>query len=179
METKEYRTIDKSIYPKGPWTDEPDKVQWPDPATGLPCLAVRQPRYGNWCGYVGVAPGHPLHGVPAYADAENGIERGANDVVSAHGGITFTDVCMAEGDEAQRVCHVPGPGEPEHVWWIGFDCAHCYDFSPFRATIMAEVSEDKEKMHRLFGPNPHEIYRDLDYVKRECAELAAQLRAAA
>src|SRR5437868_4216905 len=33
----------------GPWWDEPDKVQWIDPATDLDCLAVRGP-FGAWCG---------------------------------------------------------------------------------------------------------------------------------
>jgi hypothetical protein len=47
---REYRTIDKSAWGPGPWTDEPDKVQWTDTATGLPCLAKRNPRGGHWCG---------------------------------------------------------------------------------------------------------------------------------
>jgi hypothetical protein len=38
MDTIEYRTIDKSQWGPGPWQDEPDKKQWQDEATGLPCL---------------------------------------------------------------------------------------------------------------------------------------------
>ena len=38
METKTYTTIDRAAlgWPAGPWDGEPDKVQWPDAATGLP-----------------------------------------------------------------------------------------------------------------------------------------------
>jgi hypothetical protein len=56
-----YSTVDKSTWDAGAWMDEPDKVEWRDEATGLPCLAVRGPM-GAWCGYVGVPPDHPDHG---------------------------------------------------------------------------------------------------------------------
>ena len=46
METKEYRFVDKSDWDRGPWDDEPDKVQWQDVATGLPCIAVRNDTLG-------------------------------------------------------------------------------------------------------------------------------------
>lgn len=42
MQTKQWTTIDKSAWPRGAWDDEPDKVQWQDPATGLPCLIDRK-----------------------------------------------------------------------------------------------------------------------------------------
>jgi hypothetical protein len=62
VETKEYRTIDKTLWPRGEWDDEPDKMQWQDEATGLPCLIVRGP-VGALCGYVGVPEGHPCFGL--------------------------------------------------------------------------------------------------------------------
>lgn len=63
MKTIEYTTIDKSTWGPGPWQEEPDKIQYVDEATGLPCLIVRNgPTIGALCGYVGVLPGHPLHG---------------------------------------------------------------------------------------------------------------------
>lgn len=53
MKTIEYRTDDKSGWQPGPWMNEPDKKQWQDPETGLPCLIVRRPRRGVvrlcWC----------------------------------------------------------------------------------------------------------------------------------
>lgn len=118
MKTLEYTTIDRTStsWPSGPWDGEPDKVQWPDEATGLPCLAVRQLCGGNWCGYVGVAPSHPWHGLDY--DAEGPCE------VEIHGGLTFANGC---------VCHLPEPGEEHDAWWFGFDCAHLGDLSPLLA----------------------------------------------
>lgn len=44
---REYRTIDKTGWPIGQWTNEPDKVQWIDEATGLDCLIVRHRGCGH------------------------------------------------------------------------------------------------------------------------------------
>jgi hypothetical protein len=85
MKTIEYKTIDKSDWPRGPWDNEPDKMQWPDEATGLPCLVVRGPM-GSWCGYVGIPSTHPAYGKEYSAD---GLE------LSAHGGLTFSDKCSS------------------------------------------------------------------------------------
>ena len=81
LETIEYRTIDKAVWGDGPWQGEPDKKQWQDAETGLACLAVRGPG-GHWCGYVGVAPGHPWHG--------QDYDHPNADV---HGGLTFAASC--------------------------------------------------------------------------------------
>lgn len=150
MEQKTYFTIDRGAWPKGPWDTEPDKVQWPDEATGLPCLAVRN-RYnsGHWCGYVGVAEGHPAFG----------LDYNEVDVADVHGGLTFAAACNPGEGEAQGICHVPGPGEPDHVWWLGFDCHHGFDAAP--------------------GDDPRfdygGVYRTLGYVRANCAVLAEQL----
>jgi hypothetical protein len=154
MEAKTADVVDKSAWGKGPWDDEPDRVEWRVPEyPGLACLMVRGPM-GGWCGYVGVQPGHPLHG-KSYGD--NGV-----DALQVHGGITYGDAC------AGHICHVPGPGESDEVWWLGFDCAHAGDTSPgLDATI------------RSVGGAPYPwrdaVYRDVAYVKSEVAELARQL----
>lgn len=62
MQTLRYTTVDKSTWGDGPWQSEPDKMQWQDEATGLPCLIVRGP-VGALCGYVGIAPDHPAYGL--------------------------------------------------------------------------------------------------------------------
>lgn len=63
MKTREWSGyLDKSEWGEGQWTDEPDKRQWEDAATGLPCIIVRGPS-GSWCSYVGVSPGHPAYGL--------------------------------------------------------------------------------------------------------------------
>ena len=119
MQTIEYRdVIDKSGWGEGPWNDEPDKLQWQDEKTGLPCLIVRNRKMGNWCGYVGVPDGHPFYDMP---DDE------AQNMVEVHGGLTFSSFCQETDSEREGVCHVPGEGEPDNVWWLGFDCAHSGD----------------------------------------------------
>lgn len=146
---------DKAAWGPGPWVDEPDKAQWTDPTTGLPCLAVRSLR-GDWCGYVGVNPGHPYHG------------RAPWDLpLVAHGGLNYGAPCQQNG----RVCHEPEPGEPENVWWFGFDCGHSHmDYVP--AVVM--------EMRRVMGSHMPSLfeeteYRTLEYVQTICLVLACQL----
>jgi hypothetical protein len=150
VEKIEYRTIDKSSWPRGPWDDEPDKVQWPDEATALPCLIVRN-HYGALCGYVGVPPDHPWHGKHYDDDAV---------MVDVHGGLTFSNSCSEEAED-DSICHMPAPGEPDNVWWFGFDCAHHGDFVPM--------------LRDSFAAN--DCYRDRAYVEDQCCALAAQLAA--
>lgn len=155
MEQREYTTHDRSGWDSGPWDGEPDKVQFVDEATKLPCLAVRN-HSGAWCGYVGVPPEHKHFG------------KGYNDVdYDVHGGLTFADKCQPSSDESHGICHVPAPGEPDHVWWFGFDCNHCDDFAPGMHFRLKSLGHD----FRI----PGEEYRTLDYVKAQCAKLAAQL----
>ena len=160
MEHKTWTTIDKTSWGPGPWLDEPDKEQYADEATGLPCLVKRSPLGGNLCGYVGVSEGHPWFGKDyGEIDAE------------VHGGLTFADFCQ-EGDEARTICHVPGPGEPDRVWWLGFDCGHTWDVTP-----------GMEARERAYGHEPICIpgttYTTVAYVKAECASLARQATEAA
>lgn len=104
MERIEYRdVIEKSDWKRGVWDHEPDKIQWPDEVTELPCLIVRGPT-GSWCGYVGVPEGHPLFGLE-YGDCPQGAEcpqrteehswcdHTPEHVLEVHGGVTFTGKC--------------------------------------------------------------------------------------
>jgi hypothetical protein len=163
METREYRTTDKTEWGDGPWLTEPDKIQWKDEATGLPCLIVRNVRVtGALCGYVGVAEGHP------------DFEKGYNDVaVEVHGGLTFADFCTPDADETRSICHVPGPGEPDHVWWLGFDCSHAGDVSP----AMEARYRKSPFGATVYGGGYEETYKPLSYVKAEVTQLAARLHA--
>jgi hypothetical protein len=221
METLEYRTADKSTWGRGEWQDEPDKVQWKDEATGLPCLIVR-----NWsgalCGYVGVTEGHPFyekdygatlpHECDESCNAEHDYHRyeaSPGGALGAHGGITFAGGChkhdqesyarflaqrekdkdeakqYPRGDAARRlkdwgnvqtfeeyqarceasyICHLPAPGESDRVWWFGFDCHHSGDYAP---------GSDSEYGRYRYGSETE--YRDIPYVKEQCASLAQQL----
>lgn len=153
METKAYTTTDKSTWPRGPWDNEPDKVQWQDEATGLPCLIVRA-YTGSLCGYVGLAPSHPWH-AKRFDEPEV--------IVDVHGGLTFSDHCGHGDDEEHGICHVPAAGEPDHVWWFGFDTGHCWDISPATQEHFPAYRDSE--------------YRDLAYVRGEVTQLAAQLAA--
>ena len=137
----------------GPWQHEPDRIQWTSP-TGFVCLALRT-SLGAWCGYVGVPPAHPWHGHQGDDDA------GGSAVV--HGGLTFAVDCRpvhSEGHPMDRICHVAEDGQPDHLFWLGFDCAHAGDLTPGG------------------GRYPRESYRDAPYVKAQCEELAAQAKIA-
>ena len=109
-------------------------------AHGLKCI-VKATDMGHRCGYVMVPKGHPWHGlnysdcVPlAKVDMERPIGSAIMPVViramtpdsetaggerldvlvEVHGGLTYSgETDMDDGS---------GKG-----WWLGFDCAHCYD----------------------------------------------------
>src|SRR5690606_11578254 len=116
---------------------------------------------GHWCGYVGLNEGHPLYG-KGYDDAHDEAD------IDVHGGLTFADSCQPSETESRGVCHIPGEGEPDHVWWLGFDCAHAWDYSP----------RDKAYEHDptgIYRIGFDQSYKTLGYVKNQCAALARQL----
>src|SRR5690349_15430772 len=80
--------IEKTAWGEGPWQQEPDRAEWEH--AGLPCLAIRHPFFGHWCGYVGVPPSH------AYYGKETDIPQ-----VDVHGGLTY-----AKAAKAGDVCYV-------------------------------------------------------------------------
>ena len=141
------RTIDRTNWPPGPWDGEPDRLEWRH--AGLPCLMVRN-HHGAWCGYAAVPPGHPCF--------ERDIWSADLDV---HGSLTYAGHCSGD------ICHVPPPGEPDRVWWLGFDCAHAWDLTP--RWLAMGIDEFLA---------PHAAYRDLAYVQGEVNRLAEQLAAA-
>lgn len=162
--------VDKSEWERGPWDNEADKKQWQDEATKLPCLIVRGP-HGALCGYVGVPTDHPWHGqdydaVGKYLPKPE--EYDPDWYPDVHGGLTFSGGCGHSADPAAGICHVPGEGEPDDVWWLGFDCAHFGDYS----------SMSYPASHRGRFPHQGDVYRDQAYVEQQCALLAAQASAA-
>jgi len=115
---------------------------------GERCLALRQENFKHWCGYIAIPPGHPWHGM-------------SDSLIpcSVHGGLTYA---------AQ---HEPS-GDYEHTddWWIGFDCAHAYDYVPGFS-----INGGLRDNYSL----PSAVYRDLEYVKKEIMYLMEQAVAAA
>lgn len=151
----------------GPWNAEPNRVEfW---HAGLPCLILRN--RGPLCGYVAVPPGHPLHG--------RGYE--ALSVVVVHGGLTYA------GTRVGDVCHVPAEGEPDDVWWFGFDCSHCGDYRPrpvaLKAILDAEGLGRGDRQVRVARTRAEhdwrsESYKGIEYVRAEVERLAEQLAGA-
>lgn len=193
METKDYTYVDKNKWPCGEWNEEPDKIQFEDPETKMPCLIVRGSS-GALCGYVGVTEGHPLFGIDygscslktakpqgktdgddrfsqriaermrsRLTCGESWCDHRPESILNVHGGITFSDFCQERSDN-HGICHIPANGEPEKVWWFGFDCAHSGDVCPAY-----------EKFYPSFGD--YDSYKNVEYVKGEIAQLAKQLRA--
>ena len=155
-----------------PWLNEPD--QWKGEHLGFPVFILRHEESGHLCGYAGVGPTHPLHGVD-YNDPHPSLkvlyegersskpgvvemvlasckdtdaERYTPDLVfSVHGGITYTK------DRAPYQ-------EPDGNWWFGFDCAHAGDLCPNREWRTFETDD---------------VYRTFEYVQDKVRHLAYQL----
>lgn len=139
---------------EGPWDDEPDLVEWRNSALpGLALLAVRSHASGGLCGYAGVPPGHPAHGKP---------HQELEDAIDVHGGLTYSGAC------AGHICHVPKPGEPDDVWWFGFDCGHAFDEGPALDALVRRHAGRPFKFE-------YAHYRPLAHVMGEVERLAAQL----
>jgi hypothetical protein len=140
----------KDTWGEGPWQHEPDGVIWTDAETGLPCMALRN-HMGCWCGYVGVG-------------ADNRASTGCAPSGSIHGGITYNELEMPL---------LPEPISNSNTWspevgafaarWYGFDCAHVYSDLP--PIDMLNIRIRKERR----------TYKTLDFVKKQCEQLAKQL----
>lgn len=192
--------LPKSEWGEGPWQHEPDKMEWRDEETGLPCLIVRGPA-GALCGYVGVAPSHPFHGLSydglpkAVHDAQMedfrarmlarktfseigeiaaGLERQEPDAVGQMVGEIEVHGGLTYSDKCTgKICHVPEPGESDDVWWFGFDCAHAGDYLP----AFERRDDPVLGLGCKTGWGGVIEYRDIPYVQAECATLAKQLAA--
>lgn len=81
--------------------------------------------------------------------------------LDCHGGVTFAGGCSGS------ICHTPAPGEPENMWWFGFDTAHAGDLAPGLVATLRKIG----------SPFSHDedVYRDVAYVQAGANELAEQL----
>lgn len=118
-----------------PWTQEPDYAEFT--LNGFTCVIRRPYVHGHLCGYVGLPEGHKAFGKP----------YGMIEVV-VHGGLTYASYDMGE---------YAGP----RLWWIGFDCHHSDDFSPYYSTL---------------ADGQHEAYRTFGYLFGQLQSLTRQLQ---
>jgi len=144
----EQRIVDRSMWGRGEWDNEPDRVDFIH--AGFSCFMLRGPM-GAWCGYVGVPNTHP-----AYEKDYSALE--CDHHIDVHGGITYANKCQG------AICHVPQPGMPDDVWWLGFDTAHYRDKTPFNYRSIGLSNEGSG------------IYRNVEYVTAEIKKLAEQLK---
>lgn len=152
MKERRGRMAEKNIH--GEWDKEVDRFEWAE--GDFIGLALRNQMMG-WCGYVGIRPSHPLFGKD-YNEIEADLR--------VHGGISYSEGC------AGVICHVPPPGTPDNLWWLGFDCGHSGDLMPG----MLEVEQLVPGLGKLGDIWPvKRAYRNLDFVKREIKGLMRQL----
>lgn len=157
----------------GPWQQEPDKLAWVDPSTGLPCTILREPD-GVLGGYVGVDEDHPLFGFEV--DAVPGALG-----ISPHGGLDYAAMCE-DGPEEITICHTirahrgaknrasrVNDDDASHrpLWWFGFQCDRNHDLVPGRQVNANDLGAENGR-----------VYRDIAYVYSQTCRLARQLRAA-
>ena len=127
---------------------EGDEAVWDE--QGLKCYVKRHKSLQHLCGYVGVPKTHPWWGKgggSTLCKHDGCYKHSIVAQLQVHGGLTF------EGEWKQ----FPG------LWFFGFDCAHSGDLVP-------------EALKFRTGYNLDETYRDMEYVKAECRNLAKQLQ---
>lgn len=89
-----------------------------------------------------------------------------DSIIDVHGGLTHSGSSNKYLFRTQ-----PAPGEPEKIWWFGFDCSHSGDLSPRMDVITKMISPELHRWHN------NDVYRDMAYVKAEVQTLAEQLLA--
>lgn len=154
--------------PSSPWKFEPDLKSFR--AEGLDCLIIRHPSSGHLCGYVRLPSKsalslrlsayrrvpHPrvkatgelkfLNSLLSKFRRKVGYDHPVLKDVKVHGGLTFSG----------HIHHY----KAKKGLWLGFDCAHMDDITPFRKVLPVRGS----------------VYRDMIYVESQVRNLASQLR---
>ena len=136
-------------------------------AAGFRAVVIRR-HNRNRCGYVGVPPEHPLHGV-AYYEASPCLRPLTDDEpIGKRGVLALLAYSKEEGLRPDIAFDVHGsltfagdgdyPVENDGLWWFGFDCNHSGDAS----------TPEEDGRHG-------NIYRSLEYCVDECESLARQL----
>ena len=151
----ERHCLDKSNFPEGQWTKEPDHVEWFDEKTGYPCVVVRYPFTGHLCGYVGIDQDHRFYGKDFYEI--NSDKTCKKEPLDVHGGVNYA----ASGSEFIYHSRV----DNDKLWWLGFDCSRIGDLYP-------SILQYPPTLMRLYQDSK---YRTVTYVMMECKNLSEQL----
>ncbi len=204
MQEKEWAFVDKSKWGEGPWLNEPDKMQWVDEDTGLPCLIVRNHGVtGSLCGYVGIDSSHPWFGVN-YGECTKGCLEVDPKPLEGFPGMTAEAVEHMNKWRLERKhfnCTEDWtPGHtPESILEVHGGITYS-DYCQDNEQGICHVDEDNNspifwygfdcahawdlspKMNATCGDlgiarGMHETYRDVAYVKEEIKSLAKQISA--
>lgn len=120
---------------------------------GYPCVVLFQP-YGWRCGYVGVPKGHPCY-EKSYDEMEE---------IKCHGGLTYAAGALAGQEQTD-------------LWWFGFDCNH-YGDKIDTVSFDEYYSDDTQRIQVLaILALAGGTVRSLEFVKKQCAKIAEQLKA--
>lgn len=167
-----------------PWEDEPNYEEGTT-AVGLPYNIVRQNTMKHLCGYVGVPKSHPLYGVD-YMDSHPSLEAmmtakdgnsleqeiNSNPMTTLLGMLDGWPASPIHAFEVHGTVTYSGWGDQEEgsdYWYFGFDCAHLHDLVPGYFDSDSHIAP---LAPQLFADS---VYRDIDYVRRQCEQLAMQL----
>lgn len=145
-----------------PWINEPDHSEFD--YRGFPCIINRNP-IGALCGYVGISPEHHFHGKD-YKELH----------IEVHGGLTYAGFC----------------NQSDNIWWLGFDCAHCFDYIPklddeiYKNKIKDFVSQINPILDKALNDSydlisriyMNKTYKNIAYVKNQIRHLVKQLQKA-
>lgn len=166
-----HKPVNRAGWSHGQWSSEPDVVTWVDEATGMHCAILRMYFNGALNGYVAVPRGSFLDG-KSYSEKITPPPGFLERPVSVDEDIGVIPMFCAAVDEKDGTwalellarCHgglTYANRSDDGVWWFGFDTSHAGDRAPYSRL---EAWRDG-------------VYRNLAYVKAQCAKLAGDLAA--
>jgi len=91
---------------------------------------------------------------------------------NVHGGLTFArpDIECGKGGE-------------DDAWWVGFDCAHCYDAVDPELLARSSKGTEGQRLYDLYTQGKYSFLfrsdelrtiKTQEYVEKECRELCHQ-----
>lgn len=151
----------ESWWGKGEWVDEADLIQFEH--MGIECRIVRM-AMEEPCAKEFHMSGGFLNGYVAIPGDHPYWGKIYEDLnIECHGGLTF--------------------GKCSDRHWIGFDCAHSFDYVPSMehlkktAAFMQDVRDNEEKIKKFCPNSPFWVgtYRNIQFCIDQCKYMAEQL----
>lgn len=105
---------------------------------------IQRNTMGSWCGYVGVPPGHPVHGLEYNAIEEKYRLR-------VHGGLTFAELVHNWGKD--------------RMYFLGFDCGHAFDVSFVNIVMPLHYPDTTYKDKNYVVAETNNLARQLELIE--------------